>query len=195
MPKGAVVSFSEIRNGWYRVNYNGKIGYASGRHLVSISPAGAMPAPAAPMETVPPLEQGSTMKKYITTGTLNMRSGPTKAYPIVQVLPKGAELTYLGESGWHHVSYNGKTGYASNRFVQIIETTVTAPAPPEPEVPPTEAVPEVPVPAPVEPEPAEPAPEVSLPEAPTPETPTESAPLPVEPVPAPSQGVLQETVL
>ena len=195
MPKGAVVSFSEIRNGWYRVNYNGKIGYASGRYLVSISPAGAMPAPAAPMETVPPLEQGSTMKKYITTGTLNMRSGPTKAYPIVQVLPKGAELTYLGESGWYHVSYNGKTGYASNRFVQIIETTVTAPAPPEPEVPPTEAVSEVPVPAPVEPEPSEQEPEVSLPEAPTLQTPTESAPLPVEPVPAPSQGVLQETVL
>ena len=186
MPKGAVVSFSEIRSGWYKVNYNGKTGYASGRYLISMSPAEAMPSPAVPTDSVPPSEQGSTMKKYITTGTLNMRSGPTKAYPIVQVLPKGAELTYLGENGWYHVSYNGKTGYASNRFVQIMETAVTAPAPPEPEVPPTEAVPEVPVPAPVEPEPLEQEPEVSLPAAPTPETPTESAP---------SQGILQEMTL
>lgn len=195
MPKGAVVSFSEIRSGWYKVNYNGKTGYASGRYLISMSPAEAMPSPAVPTDSVPPSEQGSTMKKYITTGTLNMRSGPTKAYPIVQVLPKGAELTYLGENGWYHVSYNGKTGYASNRFVQIMETAVTSPAPPEPEVPPTEAVPEVPVPAPIEPEPSEQEPEVSLPAAPTPETPTESAPLPVEPVPAPSQGILQEMTL
>jgi len=198
MPKGAVVSYNEIRNGWYKVSYNGKTGYASGRYLVSMSPAAAAPIPPAASQGTPPLDQGSSIRKYITTGNLNMRSGPTKQYPIVQVLPKGAELTYLGENGWYHVSYNGKTGYASNRFVQIIETAVTPPAPPEPAAPPMEAVPEVPketAPVPEEPQQEEPAPEVSLPSAPAPVAPTEPAPMPEETVTAPSQGILQETVL
>ncbi|NCC79034.1 MAG: hypothetical protein EOM07_05465 [Clostridia bacterium] len=142
MPKNTTVSYSEIKNGWYLITYNGKTGYASGRYLTVLSQTAtepSSPTPAPPTMIDPPAETtGETVsgKRYFTTTSLNMRTGPSTAYSIVQVLPSGAELTYHGQNGWYHVSYNGKTGYASNRYVRVEEaapepSTGTVPAPVE----------------------------------------------------------------
>lgn len=183
MPKGAVVSYSEEKNGWYKVTYNGRTGYSSGKYLTPVNTNTPAPAPAAPAEGPKESATGNTVKKYITTGTLNMRSGPTKSYPIVQVLPKGAELTYFGQNGWYHVSYNGKTGYASNLHIKVVETAApleVAPVEKPAEAPAAEITAnEVPAPENKAPEPA-PA-ETAEPKA---ETPKNS-----------EQGILRQTAL
>lgn len=57
---------------------------------------------------------------YATTGSLNMRTGPTKAYTRILTLPGGARVESLSvaSTGWHKVSYAGK---------QAISATGTSP--------------------------------------------------------------------
>lgn len=135
IPQGGTAVFHEVRDGWYQITYKGMTGYASGKYLtveVLHSGGAALETPPQPEAGAPPLQSEMvSTKAYYTTGTLNMRSGPTKDYGIVQVLPKGALLTYLGEEGWYKVSYNGKVGYASNKYVKVVETLVPGEAKPE----------------------------------------------------------------
>lgn len=189
IPNQTTAVFHSQKDGWYQVTYGGKTGYASGKYLSVVNAAPA-PAETVTQPVQSPSPAGGAMvstKKYYTTGTLNMRSGPTKAYGIVQVLPKGAELTYLGDEGWYKVSYNGKTGYASNRYVKVVETLVPgAPEAPAEIVP---ATPHVPVEVPSETA----GPEVSTP-SPAPAPQPEPAPQPSVPVQE-SKGVLTQTTI
>lgn len=149
LPRNTTVNYSEVKNGWYLISYNGKTGYASGRYLsvlsqaieapsVPVAPEATPTAPAVPSAPIAPaappassesVGETTATKRYYTTSPLNMRTGPSKGHGIVQVLPSGAELTYLGQDGWYHVSYNGKTGYASNRFVRVVEEAPAKPTP------------------------------------------------------------------
>jgi len=151
LPRNTTVSYSEVKNGWYLITYNGKTGYASGRYLSVLSQPTEAPSVPVAQEGSPTAPVESTgVKRYYTTSPLNMRTGPSTGYGIVQVLPSGAELTYLGQDGWYHVSYNGKTGYASNRFVRVVEEVATDPVPlPESIITPVETPVEIPVEAPV----------------------------------------------
>lgn len=187
IPAQTAAVYHSQKNGWFEITYGGRRGYVSGKYsnVVQTVPA-VTPAPAetpAPVQNPPPSFGAVSAKKYYTTGTLNMRSGPTKAFSIVQVLPKGAELTYLGEEGWYKVSYNGKIGYASNKFVKVVETSVPA----SPEAP----VATEPVTPPVIVEP--PAPAESTP-APAPVPQPVPQPEPVAPAPD-NKGVLTQTTI
>lgn len=57
------------------------------------------------------------------SGSLNLRSGPAKTYSRIAYIPKGATITILVENvdntGWHKVTYGGKTGYVDGSFVTI----------------------------------------------------------------------------
>lgn len=95
IPKGAQVSVSGYSGDWAKVSYSGKTGYAHVSYLKN--PAAAV--------------------RYVT-GNLNMRTGPGTSYPVILVIPKGAEVGVLDTSGsWYKVSYGGKTGYASSSYL------------------------------------------------------------------------------
>lgn len=52
-----------------------------------------------------------------TTGDVNLRTGPSKDYSRITVIKKGANVTLLSEgASWSQVSYNGQTGYISNKY-------------------------------------------------------------------------------
>lgn len=176
LPGGTrVESLAVASTGWHQVSYAGKTGYISNRYITLVSKT---PVTAPVPSPEPSAGIGSTCR---TTGTVNMRSGPTKAYPILQVVPSGTEVTYLSTdaSGWNRVSYKGRTGYISNNYSVVIRTEAPAPV----VVPVTPSVPAPAVPEPL-PAPAEPNPEsVTTPEA-APAEPVAS-PAPAGPVPAP----------
>ena len=45
----------------------------------------------------------------LTTGTANVRTGPSTAYARITTLPGGAQVWIDGQqSGWYHVVYNGR---------------------------------------------------------------------------------------
>lgn len=183
LPGGArVESLSVASTGWHKVSYAGKTGYISNRYITLVSRAAAAPPVSSP---APETSTGATCR---TTGTVYMRSGPTKTYPILQVVPKGTEVSYLSTdaTGWNRVSYKGKTGYVSNNYsvVTRVETPAVVEIPVIPVIPESVPTPAEPVPQPVvTPEPL-PTPEPS----PVPVVTPEPAPQPVvipEPAPAP----------
>jgi uncharacterized protein YraI len=68
---------------------------------------------------------GSTFHAHhtaaITTGRLNLRSGPGKSYPVVAIMPVNTEVNVYDchqEGSWCHVSYAGFEGWAWHRFLR-----------------------------------------------------------------------------
>ena len=48
---------------------------------------------------------------------MNLRSGPGKENSRIDVIKKGAKITVLSVgSGWSQISWNGQTGYISNKY-------------------------------------------------------------------------------
>lgn len=106
---------------------------------------------------------------YQVTEYLNMRIGPGTTNSVVLVLPKNSKVNVISfTNGWAKITYNGKTGYVSMKYLRkLVNTSPSTPVPAEP-TPSPAPVPE-PTPAPI-PEPT-PVPEPTPPPAPTPERP------------------------
>ncbi len=57
-----------------------------------------------------------------STANVNMRSGPSTAYPAVTLIPAGAPVTIngcLAETPWCDVSFAGGRGWVAGRYVQV----------------------------------------------------------------------------
>lgn len=55
---------------------------------------------------------------YFTTGSLNMRVGPSIEEQIITTIPEGKEVTYISAIGtWYKVAYGVHTGYVSSNFL------------------------------------------------------------------------------
>jgi hypothetical protein len=63
---------------------------------------------------------------------LNMRTGPGTGYPVVQVLPRGAQVDANCSAGssWCQVYYSGIPGYVSSRYLTTYAPPQTAYNPP-----------------------------------------------------------------
>ena len=64
----------------------------------------------------------------VTTGNVNLRSGPGKEYDIVTDIGVGRELEFLGDVStdlrgvdWYHVGINGKTGWVSSKYADLLD--------------------------------------------------------------------------
>ena len=56
----------------------------------------------------------------VTTGNVNLRTGPSTSYSVIGVIPNGTTITLYGlANGWHEVEYNGKRGFVSGSYVEI----------------------------------------------------------------------------
>ncbi len=89
-------------NGWYKITYNGKIGWVDSKYTTT-------------------LNSGSiSQNKEITIASpigLYMTYGPNGTGGIITCLPYGTELQVLGEkNGWYEVNYNGSTGWIDAEY-------------------------------------------------------------------------------
>ena len=69
----------------------------------------------------PALAEAAT--RGFSTANVNMRSGPSTAYPAVVVIPNGAPLTIhgcLSDTPWCDVSFSAGRGWVAGRYVQAI---------------------------------------------------------------------------
>jgi len=98
LARGQTINVLEERNGWYRINFNGRDGWVSG-DFVTLSGTGTVTT------------QG---------GNLNLRANPSTAAPIVGSIPNGAQIPILGVSGnWFLTTFGGTRGWVSRDFVRI----------------------------------------------------------------------------
>ncbi|MBR5537009.1 MAG: C40 family peptidase [Clostridia bacterium] len=112
---GTRVAILDEANGWYKVAYNGKVGFMSADYVES--------------QPIMNIECGGAK---VTTSVLNMRSAPGTENSIVTKLYEGTVAKIIGiNNAWFKVQYGGQTGYISPDYVSIVpyQVTVTASAP------------------------------------------------------------------
>jgi len=111
-PKGSEVTVEEdAGNGWYKVTYDGQTGFMSGDWL-TVSLADGTVIPAA-QGTEPEQKRG-----LVTTGLLNVRSGPATSYDKVGSLRSGTVVDILSDlgNGWYQI----ESGYVSAEYVTLV---------------------------------------------------------------------------
>lgn len=110
LAKGTTVtSTGRASNGWYRISYRGKTGYVSHRYVKVL--------PAAKRATPPKVTKISARVK--TLAALNVRSSASSHGKHLGTLTKNAKFTATGvaANGWYRLSYRGRTGYVSHRYL------------------------------------------------------------------------------
>lgn len=64
-------------------------------------------------------QEGRTGTVSLSSGYLNIRSGPSLDSPVIAMAPNGSTVTIVGTSGdWYEVIYNGTRGYAASRYIR-----------------------------------------------------------------------------
>ncbi|MDI3528973.1 MAG: lactocepin [Thermoanaerobacter sp.] len=105
LSKGTVVTLLEEVNGWYKINYNGKIGYIYGKYVDVISSSSDVTI----IKTV----------KVTAKSGLNVRVSNSTSAAKLGVVPYGAELKVVGEyNGWYKILYKGGFGYVYAKYTK-----------------------------------------------------------------------------
>lgn len=67
-----------------------------------------------------------------SSGSLNIRSGPSTQFSVVGSVPKGEKvIVKIPYSDWSFIDYNGLQGYSSNKYLDPIEEIQPEPQPEE----------------------------------------------------------------
>lgn len=123
-PVGLVIS---VLPPGFRVTVFGGVNYylyngiyyrpAPGGYVVVPAPTTVQTVAATPTGVVAPA-QGASGKATVVAQALNVRSGPDMAYPVLQVISLGADLTIQGRTGtWLFVrTPNGEVGWVAQQF-------------------------------------------------------------------------------
>ena len=118
IPKGKTIQVLSEKdvNGWYKVSYDGKIGYVNGAYI-TVSSNSTPSTPSTPVT-----------KSGTTTENLNLRDKASTNGKILMTIPKGKTIQVLSEkdaNGWYKVSYGGKTGYVNGAYIKINSDSAT----------------------------------------------------------------------
>ena len=107
---GTRVAVLDALDGWYKVAYDGEVGYMSSDYVET--------------QPIMNIECGGAK---VTTSVLNMRSGPGTENSIVTKLYEGTVAKIIGiNNAWFKVQYGGNTGYISPDYVSIVPYESTA---------------------------------------------------------------------
>ena len=104
LAKGTAVTVTEEKDGWYKVTAGTLTGWVSGEYVELTTP--------------------STTETATTTANLKLRK-TAKTGSVITTMPKGSKVEVLEKgSEWSKVKYNGKTGFASNAYLEFEEDAV-----------------------------------------------------------------------
>ena len=113
LKNGAKVEITGESGDWYKINYNGKVGYVY-KSYIKKGTTGTTGGDGGTSTT--------TEKKGVVVGistTLNVRSGASTTASIIGTLRNGAQVTIIGESGnWYKIKFNERVGYVSKDYVR-----------------------------------------------------------------------------
>ena len=112
VPAGTTLICGGSTNGWYKVVYNGTVGYVSGAYV-----------------TLGTTATGSFGTGTVVASAVNLRAGAGTNTAVVATLTKGTTMTVTGISGeWYQVNCNGKTGYVNSAYIGLSGSAAPAPS-------------------------------------------------------------------
>lgn len=101
---------------WYKIDYNGQVGFVSHRFIQAGS-ASASSTPAASSGNAPTGTSANKQKGYTTASSLNIRQSPWGN--ILTTYNYGTDVIIVGKEGdWYKIQYNGGIAYAHSHYVQ-----------------------------------------------------------------------------
>lgn len=111
IPLGASVGYiSSASNGFYKVSYNGKQGYALAAYLSS-----------SPYSYTEPAANDAVYMKVVNCNEwISLRKTSSTSAARITTIPLGEYVEYLGTSsnGFYMVKYNGYVGYALAKYLR-----------------------------------------------------------------------------
>lgn len=108
-------------NGWYKIDFNGREAWVSGKYVTV--DGGSTSDPVEPEQ--PPVTGDKVV--IIDTASLNVRNGPSADNTKLGSLTHGTKVTVLGESnGWYKINYNGQEGWIKASYTHAVETVDAA---------------------------------------------------------------------
>lgn len=116
---------SAEENGWYKVSYNGKVGYMSAEWLnvvvtASTGSTGTQNPPAQSSSNTPAPAKESNVGMVVGAGLLNVRSGPDTGSSRIGFLKDGDVVTIADKVGdWYKISILGIYGYVSAKYISV----------------------------------------------------------------------------
>ncbi|MCR5636471.1 MAG: SH3 domain-containing protein [Clostridiales bacterium] len=116
VPKGTIVTITEIKNGYGKTTYNGQTGWLSMSYLTKISNS----------TSTDTYIYGQPGTYVITTqgGNLNFRSEPSSAASVYFTIPNGTLVEVTGfANGYGQTTYNGQTGWLSAQYLVFVNGT------------------------------------------------------------------------
>jgi len=115
-----VTVLEQVSAGWYKVNYNGTVGYMSADWLdVTLTEPADSEDASTEVPAAEPEEEEQPLQGRVNTSLLNVRSGPGTSYSKIGSLKKGAVVT-IEETvgGWYKIS-GSVNGYVSADYVTL----------------------------------------------------------------------------
>lgn len=104
---------------WFKIkDKNGVVGYCSAKYLVKVENGNN-----GGTETVKPM---TGKVKVVEATNLNVRSGAGTGHKVLGTVKGGTVLEITGQAsnGWYQVKFNGKTGFISNKYAEVVKDEV-----------------------------------------------------------------------
>lgn len=106
----------KINNGWYKITFNGKVGYIHESSLQQFE------EDQQPVENT--TEEIIAETTYLTTDQLNLRQATSTTATVLTVIPKRSIVIPSSKTsnGWYKLSFAGKSGYVYGDYLQQVIT-------------------------------------------------------------------------
>ena len=123
--KGTEVELISESNGWSKIKYEGRIGYASSEFLSNENNIKPSEKPNTNQNTGANSNNNTNetktigKTKVVTATSLNVRSGPSTSNGVIGSLKQNDKVEVISESnGWSKIKFNGKEGYVSSTYLK-----------------------------------------------------------------------------
>ncbi len=123
--KGTEVELISESNGWSKIKYEGRIGYASSEFLSNENNVKPSEKPSTNQNTGANSNNNTNetktigKTKVVTATSLNVRSGPSTSNSVIGSLKQNDKVEVISESnGWSKVKFSGKEGYVSSAYLK-----------------------------------------------------------------------------
>ena len=116
---GNKVTMYEKTNGFYKINYGGKIGYISELYVQKSS------ATTNSTSSVSTPALTSTGTGNVTASSLNVRKTASMGSSIMGIIKKGLRVNLYGtQDGFYKIMYNGQVGYIAKTYISLSNSAV-----------------------------------------------------------------------
>lgn len=105
IPHGARTRVIQKQDGWYKLRFDGKTGWANSRFLSA--------------QKITAHDQGQPYWIDMPRlGWLPLRTGPGRGYHMIDKMPHGSQARVIyKQDGWYKLRFGGQTGWANSRFL------------------------------------------------------------------------------